>query len=32
MPVPNDWETSTDNAAVRDNASTSGQLKIDYYY
>ena len=28
MPVPNDWETSTDNAAVRDNASTSGQLKI----
>ena len=25
---PNDWETSTDNAAVRDNASTSGQLKI----
>ena len=28
MPVPSDWETSTDNAAVRDNASTSGQLKI----
>ena len=28
MPVPTDWETSTDNAAVRDNASTSGQLKI----
>ena len=28
MPVPTDWETSTDNAAVRDNAATSGQLKI----
>jgi len=28
MPVPNEWETSTDNAAVRDNASSSGQLKI----
>jgi len=28
MPVPSDWETSSDNAAVRDNASTSGQLKI----
>ena len=28
MPVPTDWETSSDNAAVRDNASTSGQLKI----
>ena len=28
MPVPNDWSTSTDNAAVRDNASSSGQLKI----
>ena len=28
MPVPTDWETSADNAAVRDNASTSGQLKI----
>ena len=28
MPVPDDWETSTDNAAIRDNASTSGQLKI----
>jgi hypothetical protein len=28
MPVPNEWETSADNAAVRDNASTSGQLKI----
>ena len=28
IPVPGDWETSTDNAAVRDNASTSGQLKI----
>jgi len=28
MPVPSDWETGTDNAAVRDNASSSGQLKI----
>jgi hypothetical protein len=28
MPVPNDWDTSTDNSAVRDNASSSGQLKI----
>ena len=28
MPVPTDWETSSDNAAVRDNASSSGQLKI----
>lgn len=28
IPVPKDWETSIDNAAVRDNAATSGQLKI----
>ena len=28
IPVPDNWETSTDNAAIRDNASTSGQLKI----
>jgi hypothetical protein len=28
IPVPADWKTSTDNAAVRDNAATSGQLKI----
>lgn len=28
IPVPEDWATSADNAAVRDNASTSGQLKI----
>jgi len=28
IPVPTDWETSTANAAVRDNASNSGQLKI----
>jgi len=28
MPVPDDWKTSTDNAAIRDNATTSGQLKI----
>lgn len=28
MPVPTDWETNTDNAAVRNNAASSGQLKI----
>ena len=28
IPVPADWETSTNNAAVRNNAATSGQLKI----
>jgi len=28
MPVPLNWETGTDNSAVRDNAATSGQLKI----
>ncbi len=29
MPVPNDWNTvGSDNDAVRNNASTSGQLKI----
>ena len=28
MPVPADWATNTTDAAVRDNASTSGQLKI----
>ena len=28
MPVPNDWATNAVDAAVRDNASTSGQLKI----
>ena len=28
MPVPKNWETSTENASVRDNALTSGQLKI----
>ena len=28
MPVPEDWETGTANAAVRDNAADSGQLKI----
>ena len=28
MPVPNDWETNTVDSAVRDNASSSGQLKI----
>ena len=27
MPVPNDWETSTDNALVRDNA-VAGSIKI----
>ena len=28
IPVPNDWQGDSTNAAVRDNASTSGQLKI----
>jgi len=28
MPVPANWQTSTTNAAVRNNASTSGQIKI----
>jgi hypothetical protein len=28
MPVPTNWDTSADNAVVRDNAATSGQLKI----
>ena len=28
MPVPTNWDTSSDNAAVRDNAASSGQLKI----
>jgi hypothetical protein len=28
MPVPKNWETGTENAAVRDNTLTSGQLKI----
>ena len=28
MPVPNDWATNAADSAVRDNASTSGQLKI----
>ncbi len=28
MPVPKDWATNARDAAVRDNASTSGQLKI----
>tara|TARA_B100000029_G_scaffold490548_1_gene549685 strand:+ start:2298 stop:3854 length:1557 start_codon:yes stop_codon:yes gene_type:complete len=28
MPVPSDWYTSTKDAPVRDNASSSGQLKI----
>ena len=28
IPVPSDWETSSTNAAVRDNATTGGQLKI----
>jgi len=27
IPVPKDWTTSADNAAVRENAETSGQLK-----
>ena len=28
MPVPKDWATNTTDASVRDNASSSGQLKI----
>jgi hypothetical protein len=28
IPVPKNWETSADNAVVRDNAAVSGQLKI----
>jgi len=28
MPVPLNWKTSADDAAVRDNAATSGQIKI----
>ena len=28
MPVPSDWETNSVDAPVRDNAATSGQLKI----
>ena len=28
IPVPEDWISGTDNAAVRDNSSTSGQLKV----
>jgi len=28
MPVPTNWQTGTDNSAVRDNSLTSGQLKI----
>ena len=28
IPVPKNWETSTENASVRNNAATSGQLKI----
>ncbi len=28
IPVPDDWETSDIDSVVRDNASTSGQLKI----
>ncbi len=28
IPVPQSWDTNTDVAAVRDNAATSGQLKI----
>ena len=28
MPVPSEWSTNTEDAAVRQNAATSGQLKI----
>ena len=28
IPVPKNWETSTENAPIKNNAATSGQLKI----
>lgn len=28
MPVPRNWETNTEDASIRDNAESSGQLKI----
>ena len=28
IPVPSDWETSDDNASIRDNAKNGGQLKV----
>jgi hypothetical protein len=28
IPVPKNWESDSENSAIRDNASTSGQLKI----
>ena len=28
IPVPDDWETSAENSAVRENASLSGQIKV----
>lgn len=28
IPVPSDWETSAENASIRDNSKTSGQLKV----
>jgi len=28
IPVPNDWYTNSDDSAVRENASSSGQIKI----
>jgi len=28
MPVPRDWESSSENSSVRNNAATSGQLKV----
>ena len=28
MPVPNNWTTNNDVASVRDNAATSGQIKM----
>ena len=28
IPVPQDWDTNTETAAVRDNAATSGQIKV----
>jgi hypothetical protein len=28
IPVPDDWSSNSDNAPVRDNSSTSGQIKV----
>jgi hypothetical protein len=28
MPVPSNWETNSENSSIRNNASTSGQIKV----